>query len=57
MDRLVATTDFVCLAALVAALVVAAVSDLRTRIVPTGWAAIVAAAGVLPAGSAATTPK
>ena len=47
MDRLVATTDFVCLAALVAALVVAAVSDLRTRIVPNGCAAAVAVALLL----------
>ncbi len=47
MDRFVATTDFVCLAALVAALVVAAASDLRTRIVPNGCAAAIAVAGVL----------
>lgn len=47
MDRFVATTDFVCLVALVAALVVAAASDLRTRIVPNGCAAAIAVAGAL----------
>lgn len=47
MDRFVATTDFVCLVALVAALMVAAASDLRTRIVPNGCAAAIAVAGVL----------